>query len=104
MVGFILVSREGRDLTGGQMPPCAGRQAGEANVTDANPGQFTNRVADGGQHSAHLAVAALKNGQFHFRLPRAVRAVALVAAAKADILGGLGGAVFQIDAPAQNIQ
>ncbi len=86
------------------MPPRAGRQAGEANLPDANAGQLTDRMADGSQHSAHLAVAALKNGQFHFRLPRAVGAVALVAAAKADILGGLGGAVLQIDAPAQNIQ
>ena len=98
-----LVSGQGRDFFGSQMSPCAGRQTGQAHVSDADAGQFPNRVTDGRKHSAHLSVTAFKNGEFHFGLSHSVRAVAFVAAAETDSLRGLRGTVFQIDAPAQNV-
>ena len=85
------------------MPPCARRQAGESDIADANTGEFTDGIADSRKHPAHLAVSSFKDGEFHFCLPLAVRAIALVAAAQTNPLRGLGGTVFQIDAPAQNV-
>jgi len=61
-------------------------------------------MADGGEHPAYLAVAALENREFHFRLSRAIRTVALMTAAQAHILRGLGRTIFESDAPAQDVQ
>jgi len=78
------------------MTPCPGRQAGEANGTDANTGQMNDGMADSRHHAPHLAVAALKNSQFYFgqaSLARFWRGTC-----HADAFGGLRRAVFQNNA------
>ncbi len=77
------------------MPPGARRQAGQAHGSDADAGQAGDGVADGGQHPAHLPVAAFIDGQFHFPDPAAVHI--LLAAQQADVLGGPGHAVVEHD-------
>jgi len=61
-------------------------------------------VAQGGEHAANLTVTALENRQFDFRLPYSVHPIALMTAAKPDILCRLGRAVFKVDSPAQDVQ
>jgi len=46
--------------------PCAGREARQTHIADTDARQFGDRVADSGQHSPYLPVAALKDGEFHF--------------------------------------
>ena len=48
------------------MTPAAGRQAGDAHGADRNAGEFDDGVADGGEHSPHLPLAAFGDGEFHF--------------------------------------
>ncbi len=84
------------------MPPGTSGQAAQAYITDANAGEFNDGMADGGHHAAYLTVAAFKDGQFHFR--QAALGGFRRGADDADALGGLGRAVFQVDATAQNIQ
>ena len=48
------------------MPPGAGGQAGQADGPDLDARQPLDGVADGGQHPAHLAVAALEDGELDF--------------------------------------
>ena len=86
------------------MTPGTGRQAGQANIANADTDQLGDGVAQCGEHAANLTVTALKNRQLDFRLPYPVHPIALMTAAKADILCRLGRAVFKVDAPAQDIQ
>ena len=52
-------------------------------------------MPDGGQHPAHLPVAALVDGQLDLAHPAAVHV--LFAAQQADVLGGAGQAVVEHD-------
>lgn len=61
-------------------------------------------MAQGGEHAANLTVTALENRQFDFRLPHPVHPIALMTAAKSDILCRLGRAVFKVDPSAQDVQ
>ena len=61
-------------------------------------------MAQGGEHAANLTVTALENRQLDFRLPHPVHPIALVTAAKPDVLCRLGRAVFKVDPSAQDIQ
>ena len=61
-------------------------------------------MAQGGEHAANLPVTALENRQLDFRLPHPVHPIALVTAAKPDVLCRLGRAVFKVDPSAQDIQ
>ena len=90
------VLRQRGDLAGRQMPPCARRQAGQANAADPYPDQARYRVAESRHHPAHLPIAAFINRQLHFALPGPVQI--LLAAQQADILRRPGHAVVQHDA------
>ena len=80
------------------MPPRTDRQPGQAHVADRNARQARDGVADGGEHPAHLPLAALKDGQFDFglRLLFGVRFVTgLDHPPDVDVFGGRGGAVVE---------
>ena len=95
--------RERRDLAGRQMPPGAGRQAGELDAADFDAHKFCDRVAERGHHAAHLPVAAFVDRQLNVRLTaRAVRVG--LAPQQTHVLGRTGHAVVQHDAPAQAFQ
>ena len=91
------------DLAGGQMPPGAGRQAGELNAADFDAHELGDRMAERGHHAAHLPVAAFVNGQLDIGLP-AGAVGACLAPQQPDILGRPGQAVVEHDAPAQALQ
>jgi len=55
---------QGVNLFGRQVPPRAGGQAAQADGADLDARQALDGVANGGEHPAHLAVAALEDGQF----------------------------------------
>ena len=93
------------DLPGGQVPPRARRQAGQADAADADAREAIDGVADGGQHSPHLPVAPLIYGQFDFRRPFAL--LTFRRAEGADDSHSLGGgrrAVVQGHAARQTAQ
>ena len=108
LLSCSLVGGQCGDFAGSQVPPSTRRQAGKADITNTDSGQLADRVAKGGEHPAHLTVAAFKNCQLDLRLPGPIGSIAfavtLVTPAKAHILGGLSRTVFQVDATAQNIQ
>ena len=95
--------RECGDFAGRQVPPRAGRQAGELNAADFDTHQLCDRVAQCRHHAAHLPVAAFVNRQLKLRL--AAGAVWIwLAAQKADVLGRPRHAVIEHDPPAQALQ
>ena len=84
------------------MPPRAGRQAGQADVADADAGEAGDGMADGGQHPPHLPIAALMNCQFDLRRPFPfLSGAGAVRTDQPDPLGGRGHPVLQPDAPGQ---
>ena len=94
--------RQGEDFGGRQVPPGARRQPGQADRPDADAGQAGDGVADGGEHPAHLPVAALVDGQLD--LSDAGPVYVLLAAQQADVFGRASQAVFQHDPFAETRQ
>ncbi len=60
-----MVCAQGIHFALGEMTPCARGQPGQPDGPDAHAGQLGNRVADRGQHAAHLSVAPFKDRQFY---------------------------------------
>jgi len=80
-MGFVLVAHERGDLLGGEMPPGSGGQSGKPDFSYADACQLADRMANRGQHPAHLSIAAFENCQLDLRLALPVSAVAFVASA-----------------------
>ena len=94
--------RERGNLAGGQVPPGACRQAGQADIADFDADELCDGVAEGGHHAADLPVAAFVDRQLDFALPGAVGV--LLAAHETHILGRTRHAVVKHDAPAETLQ
>jgi len=85
------------------VPPRARRQAGQPDLADADADQPRHGMAHGGQHPAHLPVAAFVDGQLDLGAAAALPRLA-GRTRQADVLGGPGRAVFQMDTAPEPVQ